>query len=137
MPIDLAIYTRSALSFIKTKGMACVYVASFSDGKPSKIGYTSTVISHMAAIRAHHHQPISVYHLLWAPSRTIAQRVELMVSDTIRADAMLNGWFDVPVERAAAAVASEAKRLYPTIHFPDHAELLQVCEGEPARKKSA
>lgn len=108
--IDLAEYAPWVMKFIKQRQLACVYVISYQDGRPSKIGYAQDISTRFSTIQMSNVHQLSIEHILWTPSFQVAKIIEQSAQLQLHNLRIRGEWFDVHAEIAVKVIQEAASR---------------------------
>lgn len=124
MPIDLTDYSTAIKAALKKGGYACVYVASTTGGRPSRVGYTTDLPAAVKQLERTSPVPIVVDDAMWVPDRGIATNIAQSVLASIAPHRKAGGWHDLEAESVSSAVRLEMFRLYPSAMTVPHSQLI-------------
>lgn len=107
--IDLGDYPTWVTRHIKNQKMACVYVISYPEGRPSKIGYAQDISARFGAIQACNAHVLSLEFVIWLADVRYAQLVEQTAQMKLQNMQVRGEWFDIHAEVAAQVIRESAR----------------------------
>ena len=136
--IDLNEYTGAYRKYLKSSDACCIYILCPDMAKPSRLDITSDPPEAYRILQRGCWFVLHVPYLLWAPSKTLARRIESACQTEIDLFRLDGDWFDISSEALTDVVSSTAKNLYPSGRYLDHRSMIDMLDKHvPAPFKKA
>jgi hypothetical protein len=137
--IDLSAYAEPRRGAFSYYGFHCVYVITRGAGKPCKIGIARDPTARLRSLQTGQPEKLRVDHLLWVPTAVIASAIERDVHRGLKKTGshVTGEWFDIAPHEAARIVRSAAEKLFPSIEFLDHEQMIALVDTEGFGKRAA
>jgi hypothetical protein len=137
--IDLSDYTGDRAGALSRYGFYAVYVISYGENAPRKIGFARDPAARLATLQTGHPEKLRVEYLLWTPTHSVASLIERRVHAALKkAGARVSGeWFRITLFAASETIRRGAEKLYPSIEFCDHEQMIALLDSDGFGKKPA
>jgi hypothetical protein len=121
--ITLSGYPAPVIKFLKTNGMAAVYIFSVAGRAPCKTGHLLNLKHRFDTVQEGCPDPITIEHLAWCPSAATASLLAEDVKHRLGASGY-GGWYNVEPLIAISAVR-KACAMFPSRGIVTHTVLMQ------------
>lgn len=130
--IDLASYSDPRRRGLAVYDFYAVYVMTFGEGASRKIGFARDPAARMARLQTGLPDKLRAEYLLWTPALGVASLIERRVQQALkRVGAHEYGeWFRVAPSVASQTIRAGAEKLFPSIEFCDHEQMLALLDAE-------